>query len=94
MSSCPQFRSSADIAAAPKIVAKGSRLNALQIREIARAHQVPILENKPLARFMFKHGRVGSEIPSQVYAAVAEVLAWVYRTNAYRYYREQRMATR
>lgn len=79
---------------APKIVAKGSRLNALQIREIARAHQVPILENKPLARFMFKHGRVGSEIPSQVYAAVAEVLAWVYRTNAYRYYREQRMATR
>ena len=40
---------------APKIVAKGTRLNALRIREIARSHQVPILENKPLARFMFKN---------------------------------------
>lgn len=74
---------------APRIVAKGSRLNALRIREIARQHQVPILENKPLARMLFKHGRVGTEIPVQLYAAVAEVLAWVYRVNAYRYYREQ-----
>lgn len=77
---------------APRIVAKGSRLNALRIREIAREHQVPILENKPLARLMFKHGRVGSEIPAQLYAAVAEVLAWVYRVNAYRYFREQSAA--
>lgn len=74
---------------APKIVAKGSRLNALRIREIAQQHQVPIIENKPLARLMFKYGRVGGEIPAQLYAAVAEVLAWVYRVNAYRYYREQ-----
>jgi flagellar biosynthetic protein FlhB len=74
---------------APRIVAKGSRLNALRIKEIARQHQVPIIENKPLARLMFKYGRVGGEIPAQLYAAVAEVLAWVYRVNAYRYYREQ-----
>ena len=74
---------------APKVVAKGSRLNALQIREIAKQHQVPIIENKPLARLMFKHARVGEEIPAALYAAVAEVLAWVYRVNAYRYYREQ-----
>jgi flagellar biosynthetic protein FlhB len=74
---------------APKIVAKGSRLNALRIREIAMEHQVPIMENKPLARLMFKYGRVGGEIPAQLYAAVAEILAWVYRVNAYRYYREQ-----
>jgi len=74
---------------APIIVAKGTRLNALQIREIAKAHQVPIVENKPLARLMFKYGAVGGEIPAQLYAAVAEVLAWVYRVNAYRYYREQ-----
>jgi flagellar biosynthesis protein FlhB len=74
---------------APKIVAKGSRLNALRIREIAKEHQIPIMENKPLARLMFKYGRVGGEIPAQLYAAVAEVLAWVYRVNAYRYYREQ-----
>ncbi|MBX3747523.1 MAG: EscU/YscU/HrcU family type III secretion system export apparatus switch protein [Verrucomicrobiae bacterium] len=78
---------------APRIVAKGSRLNALRIREVARQHQVPILEDKPLARLMFKHGRVGGEIPAQVFAAVAEVLAWVYRVNAYRYYREQHAGT-
>ena len=74
---------------APKIIAKGSRLNALRIREIARQHQVPIMENKPLARMMFKYGKVGGEIPAQLYAAVAEVLAWVYRVNRYRYYTEQ-----
>lgn len=71
---------------APRIVAKGSRLNALRIREIARQHQVPILENKPVARLLFKYGRVGGEIPAQLYAAVAEILAWVYRVNRYRYY--------
>jgi flagellar biosynthetic protein FlhB len=75
---------------APKIVAKGIRMNAQQIREIAQEHQVPIVENKPLARLMFKYGKVGGEVPAQLYAAVAEVLAWVYRVNAYRYYREQR----
>jgi flagellar biosynthetic protein FlhB len=76
---------------APKIVAKGIRLNALQIRQIAEEHQVPVIENQPLARLMFKYGRVGGEIPAQLYAAVAEILAWVYRVNAYRYYREQSM---
>jgi flagellar biosynthetic protein FlhB len=74
---------------APRIVAKGSRLNALKIREIAARHQVPILENKPLARLMFKYGKVGGEIPAQLYAAIAEVLAYVYRVNRYRYYAEQ-----
>lgn len=74
---------------APKIVAKGSRLNALKIREIATANQVPIIENKPLARMMFKHGRVGGEVPAELYAAVAEILAWVYRVNRFRYYSEQ-----
>lgn len=74
---------------APTIVAKGARLNAQRIREIAGQHQVPIVENKPLARLMFKYGKVGGEIPAQLYAAVAEVLAWVYRVNRYRYYTEQ-----
>jgi len=76
---------------APRIVAKGIRLNAMQIRQIAEEHQVPVVENVPLARLMFKYGRVGGEIPAQLYAAVAEILAWVYRVNAYRYYREQSM---
>jgi len=78
---------------APTIVAKGSRLNALRIREIAMEHQVPIVENVALARLMFKYGRVGGEIPAELYAAVAEVLAWVYRINAYRYYRERTLQT-
>ncbi len=74
---------------APKIVAKGIRLNAQSIREMAAKYQVPIVENKPLARILFKHGRVGGEIPAQLYAAVAEILAWVYRVNRYRYFAEQ-----
>lgn len=77
---------------APRIVAKGSRLNALRIREIAAKHGVPIIENKPLARTMFKYGRVGGEVPAQLYVAVAEVLAYVYRMNRYRYYAEQNQA--
>ncbi len=76
---------------APRIIAKGARLNALRIREIAKQHQIPIIENKPLARMMFKYGKVGGEIPAQLYVAVAEILAYVYRTNAYRYYREQNL---
>jgi flagellar biosynthesis protein FlhB len=71
---------------APRIVAKGTRLNALKIREIAGKHQIPIIENKPLARMMFKYGKVGGEVPAQLYAAVAEILAYVYRVNRYRYY--------
>lgn len=74
---------------APKIVAKGARKFALRIREVAAQHQVPIMENKPLARMMFKHAKVGGEVPAQLYAAVAEVLAYIYRINRYRYWREQ-----
>jgi flagellar biosynthesis protein FlhB len=74
---------------APVIVAKGIRLNAQKIRELGEQHQVPIVENIPLARMLFKYGRVGGEIPAQLYAAVAEILAWVYRVNRYRYYAEK-----
>lgn len=73
---------------APKIVAKGTRLNAQRIKEIAARHQIPVVENRPLARMLLKHGRVGAEIPVQYYSAVAEILAWVYRVNRYRYYAE------
>jgi flagellar biosynthetic protein FlhB len=78
---------------APRLVAKGMRKNAEQIRELARQHGVPIVENKPLARLMWKYGKVGREIPAQLYAAVAEVLAYVYRVNPYRYYAEALNAT-
>ncbi|HEX7652627.1 MAG TPA: EscU/YscU/HrcU family type III secretion system export apparatus switch protein, partial [Verrucomicrobiae bacterium] len=49
---------------APKVVAKGIRLNAQKIRELAVRHQIPIMENKPLARMLFKKARVGREVPS------------------------------
>ncbi len=74
---------------APRVVAKGIRLNAEAIREVAARFQVPIVENRPLARMLFKRARVGGEIPAELYAAVAELLAWVYRVNRYRYYAEQ-----
>jgi flagellar biosynthesis protein FlhB len=73
---------------APRIVAKGARLNALRIREIAQQFQIPIVENKPVAQFLFKHSKIGQEIPPQVYAAVAEILAYVYRINRFRYHIE------
>ena len=77
---------------APKVVAKGIRLNAQKIREIATQHQVPVMENKPLARMLFKHAKVGAEVPANLYVAVAEVLAWVYRINRYRYFSERNQA--
>ncbi|MBR89723.1 MAG: type III secretion protein [Verrucomicrobiales bacterium] len=72
---------------APRVVAKGARYNALRIREIANEHDVPIVENKPVARLLFKHCKAGQEIIPQLYAVVAEILAHVYRVNRYRYYK-------
>jgi flagellar biosynthetic protein FlhB len=63
---------------APRVVAKGSDLMAQQIREIARANQVPLLEAPPLARALYKHAEVDDEVPAALYNAVAEVLAWVF----------------
>jgi len=74
---------------APRVVAKGLRLQALQIRQIAQQHHVPIVENPPLARMLYKYTPLGGEIPTTLYAAVAEILAWVYRINRYRYYVEE-----
>ena len=77
---------------APRVVAKGARYNALRIREIAKKHDVPIVENKPVARLLFKNCKVGKEIIPDLFAAVAEILAYVYRTNRYKYYiKGQRM---
>ncbi len=64
---------------APTVVAKGQRLMAERIREVARQHGVPVVENKPLAQALFKSVEIGQEIPAELYQAVAEVLAFVYR---------------
>lgn len=66
---------------APRVIAKGRGLMAQRIREIAIASGVPILERKPLARALFKLVEVGQEIPEQFYAAVAEILAYVYELS-------------
>ncbi len=65
--------------AAPTVVAKGARKLAQKIKEIAAAHGVPIVENRPLAQLLYRSVEVGMEIPVEAYQAVAEVLAYVYR---------------
>ena len=65
--------------ASPRVVAKGRNYVALRIREAAIENQVPIVENPPLARALYKAAEVGSEIPPEFYRAIAEVLAYVYR---------------
>jgi flagellar biosynthesis protein FlhB len=66
---------------APMVVAKGQRLIADKIREIATDNKIPIVENKPLARSLFKLVDVGAYIPSTLYRAVAEVLAYIYQVK-------------
>ncbi|MGA8864777.1 MAG: flagellar biosynthesis protein FlhB [Gallionella sp.] len=68
---------------APVVVAKGSHLLALRIREIAEENHVPILEAPPLARALHKHTELGQTIPEALYTAVAEVLAYVYQLRRY-----------
>lgn len=70
--------------AAPVVLAKGSDLMAKRIREEAAKHNVPVIENKPLARALFAAVEVGDAIPAAFYRAVAEVLALVYRTKRQR----------
>ncbi len=71
----------ADKSTAPVVVAKGQDILALKIREIAQQNDVPIVENPPLARALYKQVDIGREIPGELYEAVAEVLAFVYQIN-------------
>lgn len=64
---------------APMVVAKGQRLIAEHIKKIAKEHGIPVVENKPLARSLFKMVDAGQMIPHTLYRAVAEVLAYIYR---------------
>ncbi|MCB0333974.1 MAG: flagellar biosynthesis protein FlhB [Bdellovibrionales bacterium] len=68
-----------DEMAAPRVVAKGKGFLALRIRAIAKEANVPILERKPLARALYASVEVGAEIPRELFKAVAEVLAYVYK---------------
>jgi len=64
---------------APEVVAKGADLVAQAIREAAEAASVPVLENPPLARALYREVQIGQQIPESLFQAVAEVLAYVYR---------------
>jgi flagellar biosynthetic protein FlhB len=68
---------------APQIVAKGMNLIAANIRELAEQNKVPVLEAPPLARALYKHAEIGDQIPSSLYTAVAEVMAYVYQLSQY-----------
>ena len=65
--------------AAPTVCAKGQRIIAQQIVRIAKEHRVPIVQNPPLARALFHNVEIGMPIPPNLYTAVAEVLAFVFR---------------
>ena len=64
---------------APRVVAKGAGFVAQRIREIAEENRIPIVEEKPLAQALFKMVDIGGYIPAELYRAVAEILAYVYR---------------
>jgi flagellar biosynthetic protein FlhB len=68
--------------AAPVVVAKGRNLIAQKIKQLARWKEIPIVENRPLARALYKAVPVGQAIPATLYTAVAEILAFLYRTQA------------
>jgi flagellar biosynthetic protein FlhB len=73
------LRYDANVGRAPVVVAKGEDYLAQKIKEVARENHVEIVENKPLARMLYHNVDIGAEIPPELYQAVAEVLATVYR---------------
>lgn len=67
---------------APRVVAKGADLLAMTIRDVARQAEVPVLQAPVLARALYAHAEVDREIPAALFAAVAQVLAYVYQLRA------------
>ncbi len=69
---------------APVVLAKGQELVAEKIREIAREHNIPLVENPPVARLLHSRVEVGQSIPDEMFKAVAEILAYVYSLKGYK----------
>lgn len=74
---------------APRLVAKGAGILAARMRELARDNNIPVIQNPPLARLLYREVEIGGEIPVELYQAVAEILAMVYRLQE----KEQRRRT-
>jgi flagellar biosynthetic protein FlhB len=72
---------------APVVLAKGENRFAQRIKALAAEHGVPTVENKPVARLLFAMSKVGDTIPAELFQAVAEILAVVYRTHRYYFHR-------
>jgi flagellar biosynthetic protein FlhB len=71
-----------DSMSAPKLVDKGTDLIAAKIKELALEHNVPIVENKQLAQTLYRTVKVGDYIPMNLYKAVAEILAYVFKARS------------
>ena len=67
---------------APQVISKGADLLAIRIRDLARSHSIPVLQSPILARALYANAEIGQDIPSTLYTAVAQVLAYVYRLKA------------
>lgn len=67
---------------APQVIAKGTDLIAFTIRDVAKEHDIPVLQSPMLARALYAHAELEQPIPAQLYTAVAQVLAYVYRLKA------------
>lgn len=67
---------------APQAISRGADLLALRIRDLARSHGIPVVEAPMLARALYAHAELGRDIPTGLYTAVAQVLAYVYRLRA------------
>lgn len=68
--------------AAPRVVAKGADLLAFKIRDIAKEHDIPVLQSPTLTRALYAHAELDEDIPASLYTAVAQVLAYIYRLKA------------
>jgi len=67
---------------APQVISKGADLLAMRIRDLARSHSIPVLQSPMLARALYANAEIGQDIPSGLFTAVAQVLAYVYRLKA------------
>ena len=67
--------------AAPRVIAKGRNIIAQRIKALGREHDIPTVENVPLARALYRSVEIEQEIPLELYKAVAEVLAYVYKVR-------------
>ena len=63
----------------PTLVAKGTELFAQKIKQIAREHNIPVIENPPVARALFRFVEINRQIPPDLYKAIAEILIFVYK---------------